>query len=265
MKRALRDDVVGFVEHWSVRTELPKVRLLKWLDLPRRNHYDWRARRGQCNGHNGAQPRHFWLLEHEREAIIAFALKHPREGCRRLSYMMLDADGVAVSPSSVYRVPKEACLLGRGATEESSQGKGFAQPSAPHAHWHVEISQINLSGTFYYPCAVLDGYSRCIVHWEIRERMQEADIEIILQRARERVGEVSPRIISDNGPQFIAKDFKEYIRLMGMTRVRTSAFYPQTNGKLERWHQSLKPGEPDLEAVLEAELARGLVGEHCPD
>jgi len=87
---------------------------------------------------------------------------------------------------------------------------------------------------------VLDGYSRYIVHWEIREQMQETDIEIILQRAREHVGAVRPRIISDNGPQFIAKDFKAYIRLMGMTHVRTAPFYPQSNGKLERWHQSLK-------------------------
>ena len=99
---------------------------------------------------------------------------------------------------------------------------------------------MNIVGTFHYLCAVLDGYSRFIVHWEIRAQMQEQDIEIILQRARERVPEARPRIISDNGPQFIAKDFKVFIRLMGMTHVRTSPFYPQSNGKLERWHQSLK-------------------------
>ncbi|MGH8548949.1 MAG: integrase core domain-containing protein [Methylococcales bacterium] len=68
----------------------------------------------------------------------------------------------------------------------------------------------------------------------------EQDIEIIFKRARERCPEARPRIISDNGPQFIAKDFKEYIRVMGMTHVRTSPFYPRSNGKLERWHQSLK-------------------------
>jgi transposase InsO family protein len=102
------------------------------------------------------------------------------------------------------------------------------------------VSYLNIAGTFDYLCAVLDGYSRDIVHWEIREHMHEADIEIIVQRATERVPEVHPRIISDNGPQFIAKDFKEFIRLMSMTPVRTSPFYPQSNGKLERWHQSLK-------------------------
>jgi len=72
---------------------------------------------------------------------------------------------------------------------------------------------------------------------------------VILQRAKEKYPEAGPRIISDNGPQFIARDFKEFIRLVGMTHVRTSPYYPQSNGKIERWHQSLKrecmrPGSP---------------------
>jgi putative transposase len=106
-----------------------------------------------------------------------------------------------------------------------------------------------VSGTFYYLCSVLDGYSRSIVHWDLRESMTEAEIEVILQRAREKYPEAKPRIISDNGPQFIARDFKEFIRIAGMTHVRTSPGYPQSNGKLERWHKSLKsecirPGTP---------------------
>jgi transposase InsO family protein len=79
--------------------------------------------------------------------------------------------------------------------------------------------------------------------------MTEAEIEVLLQRAREKYPEAKPRIISDNGPQFIARDFKEFIRIAGMTHVRTSPYYPQSNGKLERWHKSLKsecirPGTP---------------------
>jgi putative transposase len=262
VERALRDEVVGFVEHWAARTELPRSRLLSWLGLSRGKHHDWRARRGRSNGHNGAQPRHYWLLGHEREAIIAFATAHPLEGYRRLSYMMLDADVVAVSPSSVYRVLKQAGLLGRGAVTQSTKGEGFAQPSTPHEHWHIDVSYINLAGTFYYLCAVLDGYSRYIVHWELRERMLETDIEIILQRAHERVGEASPRIISDNGPQFIANDFKAYIRLMGMSHVRTSPFYPQSNGKLERWHQSLKRECIRPKSPVSLADARRLVAEY---
>jgi putative transposase len=237
---ALRDEVVTFVEHWSSRTGLPVNRLRKWLGLSAGKFHDWKARLGVANRHNGAQPRLFWLLDWERAAIVTFAAVHPLEGYRRLAYMMLDADVVAVSPSSVYRALKDAGMLQRQGATTSAKGTGFTPPGEPHQHWHIDVSYINIAGTFYYLCAVLDGYSRSIVHWEIRERMQEPDIEIILQRARERVPAARPRIISDNGPQFIAKDFKAFIRLMGMTHVRTSPFYPQSNGKLERWHQSLK-------------------------
>jgi len=70
--------------------------------------------------------------------------------------------------------------------------------------------------------------------------MKEPEVELVIQRARERYPEATPRIISDNGPQFIARDFKTFIRLCGMTHVRTSPYYPQSNGKIERWHKSLK-------------------------
>jgi putative transposase len=116
-------------------------------------------------------------------------------------------------------------------------------------HWHIDISYINLSGTFYYLCSILGGFSRFLVHWDLRESMRETDVEVILQRAKEKYLEAKPRIISDNGPQFIARDFKEFIRISGMTHVRTSPYYPQSNGKIERWHKSLKgecirPGTP---------------------
>jgi len=240
VKVALRDEVVAFVDSWSERTGLPVKRLLKWLGIAASKYHAWQARGGIPNRHNGAQARDFWLLAWERAAIVTFAQAHPLDGYRRLAYMMLDADVVAVSPSSVYRVLKATGLLQRASATTSTKGHGFVPPEAPHAHWHVDISYLNLAGTFYYLCAVLDGYSRFIVHWEIREQMQESDIEIILQRARERVPTARPRIISDNGPQFIAKEFKTFVRLMGMTHVRISPFYPQSNGKLERWHQSLK-------------------------
>jgi transposase InsO family protein len=77
----------------------------------------------------------------------------------------------------------------------------------------VDVSYLNIAGTFDYLCSLLDGCSRFTVHWEIRETMTEADVEQIVQRARERFPGVTPRIISDNGPQCIARDFKEFIRL----------------------------------------------------
>lgn len=154
--------------------------------------------------------------------------------------MMLDDDVVAVSPSSVYRVLKAAGRLDRKWVRPTKKGKGFVQPLKPHKHWHVDVSYINIGGTFYYLTSVLDGWSRYIVHWELRESMKEEDVEIVLQKALEKHPGVRPRIITDNGPQFIARDFKEFIRLVGVTHVRTSLYYPQSNGKLERWHGSLK-------------------------
>ena len=235
------------------------ARFVEWLEISQSKYYDWRRRYGQANEHNGCVSRSFWLQEWEREAIVDFYREHPDEGYRRLTYMMIDADVVATSPSSVYRVLKQAKLLNRWAQRPSKKGQGFQQPEEPHEHWHIDVAYINICGTFYYLCSILDGYSRYLVHWEIRETMTEADIEIILQRARERFPQVKPRIISDNGPQFIARDFKTFIRQCGMTHVRTSPYYPQSNGKIERWHKSLKsecirPGTP-----LSLEDARLLV------
>jgi transposase InsO family protein len=171
------------------------------------------------------------------------------EGYRRLTFMMLDADIVAVSPSSVWRVLGQAGLLEKWDGKASKKGTGFAQPPLAHQHWHIDVSYINIRATFYYLCSILDGYSRAIVHWDLRESMTEAEIEIILEGAKEKYPAAKPRIISDNGPQFIARDFKEFIRISGMTHVRTSPYYPQSNGKIERWHKSLKgecirPGTP---------------------
>jgi transposase InsO family protein len=122
--------------------------------------------------------------------------------------------------------------LSKWNSKPSKKSAGFEQPLAAHQHWHIDVSYINISGTFYYLCSILDGYSRYIVNWDLRESMTEADIEIILERAKELHPEVKPRIISDNGPQFIAKDFKEFIWVSGMTHVRTSPYYAQSNGKI---------------------------------
>ena len=129
------------------------------------------------------------------------------------------------------------------------------------------MAYVNLGGTFYYLISVLDGYSRFLVHWELRTSMTTMDVEIVLQRARERFPAAKPRIISDNGSAFIAKDFKIFIREAGMTHVRTSAFYPQSNGKIERWHRTVKndairryePSNPDQACRIVGEFV-----EHSP-
>jgi putative transposase len=213
---------------------------VRWIGITRGKFFDWKKRYGKVNEHNAKVPRDHWLEKWEQEAICAYHRSHPLEGYRRMTFMMLDADIVAVSPASVYRVLSTAGLLDRWNQKPSKKGTGFQQPVRAHEHWHIDITYLNVAGTFYYLCALLDGFSRAIVHWEIREAMREADVEIILQRAREQHPEAKPRIISDNGPQFIARDFKEFVRIAGMTHVRTSPYYPQSNGKLERWNRTMK-------------------------
>jgi putative transposase len=220
-----------------------------WLGIATSKWHSRKSRYGKANEHNAWIPRDHWLEEAEKQAIVAFHGQFPAEGYRRLTFMVLDADVVACSPASVYRVLQGAGLLDRHIPKPSSKGKGFVQPLQPHQHWHVDVSYLNICGTFYYQCSVLDGYSRYIVHWEVREAMTEADVEQIIQRAREKFPDTRPRIISDNGPQFIAKDFKGLIRVCGMSHARTSPYYPQSNGKIERWHRILKedcirPGTP---------------------
>jgi putative transposase len=232
--------VVDYVRHWTKRAELPAKKLLTWMELPTSKYHAWLTHYGTPHAHNGRIPRDGWLEAWEKQAILDYHTRFPLEGYRRLAFMMLDDDVVAASPSSVYRVLKAAGRLDRQRWAPSKKGTGFVQPLRAHQQWHVDISYLNIAGTFYFLCTLLDGYSRSIVHWEIGDSMKEPEVELIIQRGLEKFPGEKPRIISDNGPQFLAKDFKQFIRLAGLTHVRTSPYYPQSNGKLERWHATLK-------------------------
>ena len=221
-------------------TGLTLKTILPWVGIPRSKYYQWCQRLGTEITPHGPVPRSHWLLNWEREAIIDFAKNHPSEGYRRMTYMMLDADVVAVSPSSIYRVLKAAGLLQRwNTTKSSAKGGGFQQPLRPHEHWHIDIKYVNFHGTFLFLVSVFDGYSRMIVHHELRLSMAEYDVQITLQRALEKYPHAKPRLISDNGKQFIAKDFANFLRAVGLSQVRTSIGYPQSNGKIERYHRTL--------------------------
>lgn len=261
MSHDIRDELVDFIRHWSERTEICLERLLGWIPLSSRKFRDWRCRYGKANEHNYLVPRDHWMEDWEKRAIVEFHGKYSLEGYRRLCFMMLDRDIVAVSPASVYRVLKAEGLLGDRWSKPPRKGTGFVQPLEPHEHWHIDFSYVNVGGTFYYLCSILDGCSRSIVHWEIRESMKESDAELVLQRAREKHPQVRPRIISDNGPQFVAKDFKEFLRQWQTSHVRTSPYYPESNGKLERYHRTLKEQAIRPKTPLTVEDARRVVGE----
>jgi len=214
--------------------------MLTWLELSTGKYYDWQRRQYMANHHNGIIPKSHWILPCEREAIISYRYQHMEEGYRRLSYMMLDEDIVAVSPSTVYRILKDAGLLATRWRYEKTRGSGFHQPTRPHQHWHLDITYINFRGTFVYLASLIDGYTRYAVHYELKTSMDALDIEIMMDRARLKYPEANPILITDNGPHFIAKELKIYLNDMGITHRKTRYYYPQSNGKVERFYQTCK-------------------------
>ena len=252
--------MTDFVRELGERTEITQERIVSWVGISRGKFFDWRARYGKANEHNAWVPRDHWLDDDEERRIVEFFEKHPLEGYRRLTFMMIDASVVCASPATVYRVLSRAGLLSKWNGKHSKKGTGFVQPLAPHEHWHIDISYLNIASTFFYLCTILDGASRAVLHWELREAMKESDVELVVERTREKHPGVKPRLISDNGPQFIARDFKDYIRHAGMTHVRTAPYYPQSNGKLERFHKTIKgdairPAAPQTREEAERVIA----------
>jgi putative transposase len=137
--------VIDYLTDWAEKTELPLRQLSLWAGLRPSKLYDWRRRYGKANEHNSLVPRDHWLEDSERDAIVDYHDKNPLEGYRRLTFMMLDDDVVAASPSTVYRVLKAAGRLDRWNPKPSKKGTGFNQPLEPHEHWHIDIAYINVA------------------------------------------------------------------------------------------------------------------------
>lgn len=236
----LREEILDYLACWRKRTGVAITVMLASLNLSTGKYYDWRKRREHPQERSVVVPKSHWLLPWEKEAIIDYRVAHSDVGYRRLTYMMLDEDVVAASPPTVYRVLKEAGLLMSQWRHTKAKGSGFVQPVRLHEHWHLDLCYINYKGTFVYLMALVDGYSRFIVHFEIKTSVQALDVEIMLERAREKFPDENPVLITDNGPQFIAREFRNYLQLVGITHRRTRFFHPQSNGKVERFFQTCK-------------------------
>jgi len=260
----LRNQVLSFIKHWNRRSKVPVHRLIDWLGIKRGRYYEWEKRKDQPKKHNAPLPKSHWLLESERLAIVNYAKGHLQAGYRRMTYLMLDEDVVAVSPSTTYRVLKEAGMI-QPWSKRSSKGTGFEQPIAPHEHWHTDFTYLRIKDVFYFLATVMDGYSRAILSWHLKPHMTQEDAQIVLQKAREKFPNQKPRIISDNGPQFVSRDFKAFINICEMTHVKTSPYYPQSNGKLERWHGSLKKEGIRPNTPLDVEDAERIIERYISD
>ena len=237
----LRDEVVATIREYQARTGYRVRHLLGLAAIPSGKFYDWCRRVSRPNRHNGRVVKGHWLLDWERAAIIDYAHRHDTDGYRRLSYQMIDEDVAYASPSSVYRVLQAAGLLQAApVSDRSLRGCGYEQPTGAHQEWHTDITCVNVLGTYLLLIAILDGYSRYVVHHDLRAHIDHADVMLVIEQARDKYPEARPRIISDRGGPFIAKEFKEYLRLAGLKQTLISAGYPQSNGKIERFYRTVK-------------------------
>ena len=241
---------------------------LKVLGLSKATFYRWAKDGGKLEKDNRKMPKSHWLLPWEKEAIITYKRLHPEVGYRRLAYMMLDEGVVAVTPSSVYRVLKEAGLSNKWTpTGGGASKQGFEQPDRPHEQWHTDIAYLNILGTHYFFIGVLDGYSRAIVHHEVRTDMTTLDVQVVIERALEKLPKDAPRprIITDNGGQYVASEFKAYLRERDISHSRARPRHPQSNGKIERFHKSLKVECIRKKAMGSLEEARILINKYVDE
>ncbi len=154
--------------------------------------------------------------------------------------MMIDENVAFASPATVYRLLKDAGLLNRWHDSKAAKKDGFDQPESVHEHWHMDISYVKVLSEPHFLIAVLDGASRAILAHDLRKNMQTADVEIVLEQARERFPMARPRMITDNGSQFVAKEFRCFVKACEFDHVRTRVNHPQSNGKIERLFKTVK-------------------------
>jgi transposase InsO family protein len=243
-------------------TGIALLTLAVYAGVSKRTFREWQERRETETKHNGHIPREHWLTPDEYKAIISFCENRMENGYRYLCWLMIDANIAYVSPATVYNTLKKAGLTKKWAEMEGEVKKGFDQPKAIHEHWHIDFSYIRVCGVFYYFISVMDGYSRKILAWMLCESMEGMWAEIIIAKTRELYTCANPRIISDNGSQFTSKDFHELTKLLEMKHTFTSPAHPQSNGKLERFHRTLKEEHVRTSAYFSYEDAKERMGRY---
>jgi transposase InsO family protein len=241
-------EILALVEQAAARTGWTVRRVLKRLGLSKGRYHEWvkRASADRLADRSTATASSGGILAEEKQAVIRYALAHPKDGYRRLAWQMVDEDVAYVSPSSVYRILNDADLLYRW---KRSRGVGEPppRPVRPNERWHTDIMYLRVEGTWYFLVTVLDGYSRYVVHWELLTSMRAADVRLVLQEALERTG-AKPQVVSDNGAQFTAGEFKDLVKRFELEHIRIRTYHPESNGTLERYHRSTR------EALAEDDL-----------
>ncbi len=243
-------ELIHLVEH----SNLPIRKTLEELDLPRSTFYDW-YRKYQEEGFYGLTdkkpgPRQFWnrIPESVREQVVDLALEHPDKSSTQLAWHFTDKEGYFISESSVYRILKGFDLVASPAFLMVPAKDQFENPTKKvNELWQTDFTQFKVQGWgWYYLSTVLDDYSRYILAWKLSTTLGTDDVKETLEIALHRTGlkqvkvKHRPRLLSDNGPCFISGALKDYLRQNMIDHIRGAPYHPMTQGKIERFHRSMK-------------------------
>jgi putative transposase len=233
---------------------LPVKQTLAELDIPRTTFYRWYERYREA-GYDGLvdrqpQQRQFWnrIPQSVREQVVQIALKHPDKSPRELAWHITDTEGYFLSESSVYRILKAFDLITSPAFILLKASDKFPHPTQrANELWQTDFTQFKVVGWgYYYLSTVLDDFSRYILAWKLTTGMAHEDVQNTLDLARAATGiervavKHRPRLLSDNGPAYVSSELAEYLQTHGMQHPRGQPFHPMTQGKIERYHRSLK-------------------------
>ena len=227
--------------HYKAKTGLPLQTLLMYAGISNRTWREWTKRRDIPTKHNNNIRKNYFLTPQEVTAIVTYCTVNQLKGYRMQCWEMVDKDVAFVSCSSVYNIIKRYNLGKKWAEAVEMKKRGFDQPKTVHEQWHIDFSYIKIAGAFYYFLGILDGFSRKMLSWRLCENMTGINAEILVAETKELYPDAKDvRLISDNGSQFISKDFEELLVLLEIGHTFTSANHPQSNGKLERFNRTLK-------------------------
>jgi transposase InsO family protein len=235
-------------------SSLPVKQTLAELDIPRSTFYRWYERYLQLGdaGLVDRQPqqRQFWnrIPEPVREQVVQIALEHPELSPRELACHITDNEGYFISESSVYRILKRFDLITSPAFVLLKASAKFPRPTERiNELWQTDFTQFKVVGWgYYYLSTVLDDFSRYILAWKLTTGMAHTDVQDTLDEALAAAGvqqvavKHRPRLLSDNGPAYLSGDLAAYLQQHGLRHTRGQPYHPMTQGKIERYHRSLK-------------------------
>ncbi len=178
----------------------------------------------------------------EVDAVLKHRNLYPDIGYRKFCWQMVDENVAHLSESKVYDILSEHQRLGRWNQVENGDTKKEYQhkPKHVHHHWHTDIAYIKINGIFYFLIMMLDGYSRYMLDWELMSDMLGSSVENFVQRVKDKYQFAKPKLINDNGSQFISHEFKKLLHRLEIQQVFTRRNHPQTNGKIERLNGTVK-------------------------